>query len=107
LTVTAVVETVAGGFAGRGGNRARAAQGGVCAFAVESFDVLPGGHEQLAGVAGGDAEQLDGARRGGRDELLELVVQSRDLTIERLDPLGDRAQGELRGLGGGAQLAGR
>jgi hypothetical protein len=40
-------------------------------------------------VAGRDAEQLRGARRRGRDELLELAVQARDLPIERLDPLSD------------------
>ena len=41
----------------------------------------------MAGVPGGDAEQLDGARCGALDELLELSVQRGDLVVERLDSL--------------------
>jgi len=39
-------------------------------------------------VAGGDSEQLNGAWRRSSDELLELLVKSFDLMIERRDSLG-------------------
>ena len=71
---------------------------------MESFDVLSGRDEQLTGVPGRDAEQLDGAWRGSRDELLELAIQRADLLIECLDALSGRAERELRGLRRGAEL---
>ena len=71
---------------------------------MESFDVLSGRDKQLPGMPGRDAEQLDGTRRGSRDELLELAIQRADLLIERLDALRGRAERELRGLRWGAEL---
>src|SRR5208282_6892533 len=64
LPVAAVVQAVTRGLAGGRRDRTRAAQRGERRLAAEPFNVLPGGHEQLAGVAGRDAEQLSGARRG-------------------------------------------
>jgi hypothetical protein len=54
---------------------------------VEAVDVLPGAHEQLAGVTGRDAQEPDRPRRCNCDELSELTVQRRDLMVERFDPL--------------------
>jgi len=105
VAVAAVVEAVAGGLAAAGGNRAGATQSGERGVAAEALDVLAGGDEQLAGVAGGDAQQLSRARRGRLDERLELDVEVGDLGVERVDPAGERAQRELRGLGGPMQLA--
>ena len=45
LAVAAVVEAVAGGLAGGGGYRARAAQSGERCFAAEPVDVLSGGDQ--------------------------------------------------------------
>src|ERR1700733_6859658 len=105
LAVAAVVEAGAVGLAGRGGDRAGAAEHRERSFAAEAVDVLPGGDEQLTGVPGGDAEQLDGARCGSRDEWLEFVIQVGDFEIESLDPLSDRAQRELRCPGRGSEIA--
>ena len=66
---------------------------------------LSGRHEPLTGVAGRGAEQLDRAWCRGRDELLELAVKRGDLAIEGFDPLRERAQRELRGLGRRAKPA--
>ena len=107
LAVAAVVEAVAGRLARGGRDRAGAAEHRERALAAESLDVLPGGDEQLAGVAGRDAEQLDRAWCGGRDELLELAVQGGDLLIKRLDPLSGRPQRELRSLRRGPELPAR
>jgi len=41
----------------------------------ESFDVLAGGHQQRAGVAGGDRDPGGGDWRGLGDELLELAIE--------------------------------
>src|SRR5215208_1958316 len=54
VAVAAVVEAVAGGLAAAGGNRAGATQSGERGVAAEALDVLAGGDEQLAGVAGGE-----------------------------------------------------
>lgn len=107
LVIAAIVEAVASRLARGGGDRAGAAYRGERALAAEPVDVLPGSDQQLAGLSGRDAEQLGAARRRGRDELLELAVQGRDLTIESLDPLGDRSQCELRCLERRVKVAGR
>jgi hypothetical protein len=56
-------------------------------------------------VAGGDAEQLGGARRGRADERLELGVEVGDLAVERLDAAGERPQRELGRLRRAIELA--
>jgi len=57
-------------------------------------------------VTGRDSEQLHGAGRRGCDELLEVLVKTFDLVVERRDPLGDGSERELRGVGGAAELVG-
>jgi hypothetical protein len=42
---------------------------------VEALDVLAGGEQQLAGVAGRDSEQLGRPGCGGHDERCELGVE--------------------------------
>lgn len=54
-------------------------------LAVEALDVLAGGDEQLPRVAGRDSQQLGCARRGARDERLELLIELGDLAVELLD----------------------
>lgn len=66
-----------------------AAEGGEGAVAAEALDVLASGDEQLPGVAGGDGDQLRGARRGGGDERCELVVEGGDLAVEFGDAAGE------------------
>jgi hypothetical protein len=56
-------------------------------------------------VAGRDAQQLRGARRGGPDELLELPVELGDLGVERLDASRERTKRGLRGLRRSIKLA--
>ena len=58
-------------------------------------------------MAGRDPEQLDSARRGHADELLELTIENSNLTVERADAMGDRAQRKLRGVGRSGKLVGR
>lgn len=67
-----------------GGDRggAGAAERGQGALAVEAIDALPGGDQELAGVAGGDPEQRDGAWSGARDERLQAAVELSDLLVE-------------------------
>ena len=52
VAVAAVVEAVTGSASGGRGDRACAAQRGERAIAVEAFDVLAAGDEQLPGVPG-------------------------------------------------------
>src|SRR5687768_15978844 len=54
VAVAAVVEAVAVAAAGGDRDRAGAAEGGERSVTAQPFDVLPGGDEQLPGVAGGD-----------------------------------------------------
>jgi hypothetical protein len=56
---------------------------------TESVDVLVSGDQELAGVAGGDREQLRGARRGGGDKGLEVRVERGDLVVEFADSAGE------------------
>src|SRR3954466_12631096 len=84
----------------RWGDRAGAAERGEGAVVVEAVDVLPGGDEQLAGVAGGNGKQLCGAWRGGGDQRPEGFVEGGDLVVEFGDASGERAQRELGGLDG-------
>ena len=105
LAVAAVVEAVAGRLAGGGGDRAGAAERGERGLAAEPVDVLSGGDEELAGVAGRDPEQLVVRGAAGANELLELSVENGDLIVESVDPSGDRAQRELRCVGKVAELA--
>src|SRR3954471_16675932 len=65
----------------RWGDRAGAAERGEGAVVVEAVDVLAGGDEQLAGVAGGDGKQLCGAWRGGGDHRREMFVEGGDLVV--------------------------
>ena len=97
LAVAAGVEAVAAAFAGAGRDRARAADRRERGFALEAVDVLAARDEHLAGVAGGDAQQRGGSRRGGRDERLEVSVELGDLVVEEGDPAREAAQRELRG----------
>ena len=76
LAVAAGVEAVADGLVGGGGDRAGAAERREGGLAFEPLDVLAGGDEELAGVAGRDAEKLDGARCGCGDELLDPSPRS-------------------------------
>ena len=105
VAVAAVVEPVAAGFAGRGRDRAGATKRGERGFAAQALDVLPGAHEQLSRVAGGDAQQPGCARCGAANEPLELLVERGDLRVERLDASCQRAQREARGLSGLLELA--
>jgi|SRR5450755_49567 hypothetical protein len=89
LAVAAGVEAVANGFARGRGDWAGATDGSERRFAVEALDVLAGCDEHLSGVAGGDPEQLHGAWGSGRDKSLEVVVERRDFSVERFDPLRD------------------
>jgi hypothetical protein len=66
-------------------------------LAPEPVDVLAGADQHLAGVAGEDSQQPDGARGGGSDQLLKLVVERSDLLIEGLDSPRERPQRILRG----------
>jgi hypothetical protein len=95
LAVAAVVEPVAGGLSGRRGDRACAAERGERAFAAEPVDVLSGGDEQPAGVAGRDPEQLCGTRRDRANPLLEPSIVDGDLRVERADALGDERSANL------------
>src|SRR5436309_915053 len=61
LPIAAVVESVSARASGAGLDRGGAAELGEGGFAVEPFDVLAGGDEQLAGALGADSEELDGA----------------------------------------------
>jgi hypothetical protein len=45
-------------------------------------------------------------RRGDGDELVEVVIEERDLAVERVDPLSERAERELRGIQRPGQVAG-
>src|SRR6266540_899902 len=78
LSVAAVVEAVAGGAAGAGGDRGGAADLREGGFAVEPLDVLAGGDEELACALGADREELDRARGGEDDESLKLLVELSD-----------------------------
>ena len=49
---------------------------------------------------GADADELEGARCGDRDEPLDLLVELSDLVLELIDAAGEAAQGELGGPGG-------
>jgi len=88
----------------RSRDRAGAAEHREGPLRTDALDVLPRGHQQLSGVSGRDAQQFDCARRCDRDELLEFAVQFSDLSIERFDPPGDRAQRELCGLRGRTEI---
>lgn len=55
-------------------------------------------------MAGGDAEQLDRPRGGRCDELLELAVEVGELTVERLNALGEGSQRELGRPGGSREV---
>jgi len=105
VAVAAVVEAVACGAPRGRGDGAGAAQGGERRVAAQALDVLSRGDQQLAGVAGGDAQQLGGAGRGGAHERLELGVELGDLGVEGLDASGQRSQRELGGVDGTMQLA--
>src|SRR6266508_3105236 len=56
LAVAAVVEAVAGGATGAGGDRCGAADLREGGLAFEAVDVMAGGDEQLAGALGTDSE---------------------------------------------------
>ena len=88
VAVAAVVEAVAVASTGRHGDRTGAAERGERAVAAEALDVLPGGDEQLPGVAGRDREQPRGAWRGARDQRRELLVEGGDLAVELGDTPG-------------------
>ena len=77
VAVAAVVEAVAVASAGGDGDRAGAAEGGEGAVAVQALDVLAGGDEELAGVAGRDGDQPGGAWRGGGDQRREPYRRGR------------------------------
>jgi len=48
---------MAGGLAGRGRDRVDATEVSEGSFTVEPGDVLAGGHQELAGILGADAER--------------------------------------------------
>lgn len=51
--------------------------------------VVAGGHEERLGNVGSDAVAGDEGRGGGSNERVEDGVQSADLRLEELDPLGE------------------
>src|SRR5438309_7854759 len=95
FAVAAAIEPVSGGAAGRGGDRAGAAEASEGGLVAESFDVLAGADEELAAVLGGDAEQACCPWRGGGDEPGEVRVEQADLELELAGAFGDAAQREL------------
>jgi hypothetical protein len=106
VSVAVGVESMTVAAAAGDRDRAGAAERGEGAVVAGSFDVLSGGDEQLAGVAGRDAKQLGRARRGGRDERGEVFVERSDLLVELLDASRERAEREPRALGGLSQVGG-
>jgi hypothetical protein len=96
LPIAAVVEAVAGGAAGAGGDRGGAADPCESGLAVQTVDVLAGGDEELTGALGADREELDRSRGGERDESFELLVELSDLALELAGTSSEAAQQRLR-----------
>ena len=92
-------QAVAAALAGGDRDRACAAERCKRAFAVQAIDVLSGGDEQLAGVAGRDAKQRNGPRSSSCDERSELRVEVCEFIVQECDTACETAQRELGGVG--------
>jgi len=72
-------------------------------LAAEAFDVLAGGDQQRAGVAGGDRDSRGPRRCRGGEESLELAVEQLDLGVEIDHSARERPQRRFGGVDGFVQ----
>jgi hypothetical protein len=95
-TVAAAIEPMPIGATGAGGDWRRRAQVGERRLAAQTFGIVAGGDEQLAGDLHTDTEQRGRARRGPGGKPPESSVRIVDLVAEHADATGQRAERSFR-----------
>src|SRR5262245_29419621 len=101
LPVATAIEPVALRHAGTRGERRHAAEHREAGLAAQPLRVVTSGDEQLAGDLDADPDLVEQLRVELADELLDRLVQIRDLVVELDDPTSDaleRDPGRYHGI---------